>query len=181
MDIQGREGSFTPVIIVLLFSMLIVFLWDQVEVIKNSVNAILNPTAGALLSWNLTYGMILIVLVLSLFMTLVQKYATDQKTLKEMKEEQKRLNEEAKKVRDNQQKMMELQKESMKFAVPMMKLSMRAVAFTGIPFLLFLRWFSDFFAVLGDFRFFGFLSWFWFYLIFSIIFSSIFRKILKVF
>ena len=97
-----------------------------------------------------------------------------------MKEEQKKLNDEAKKVRDNPEKMMEIQKESMKFMVPMMKLSMRALVFTGIPFILFFRWFNDFFVAIGDPRFLGFLNWLFFYIIFSIIFSSIFRKILKV-
>ena len=179
MDTQGKEGSFTPLIIVMIASLIIVFLWDKLEFIKNSVEYILNPTAGALLNWDMTLGMTIIVLVLSIFMTLVQKYATDQKTLKEMKDEQKRLNDEAKKVRDNPEKMMEIQKESMKFMVPMMKLSTRALIFTGIPFILFFRWFNDFFTVI-DFRFFGFLDWFWFYLLGSIIFSSIFRKILKV-
>jgi len=176
---MSKEGSFTPLIIVMIASLIIVFLWDKLEFIKNSVEYILNPTAGALLNWDMTLGMAIIVLVLSIFMTLVQKYATDQKTLKEMKDEQKRLNDEAKKVRDNPEKMMEIQKESMKFMVPMMKLSTRALIFTGIPFILFFRWFNDFFTVI-DFRFFGFLDWFWFYLLGSIIFSSIFRKILKV-
>jgi len=180
MDTSGKEGSFTPLIIVMVFSLLVASFWNSIPLIKNSVGAILNPTAGVLLNWNVTWGMIIIVAFLSLFTTIIQKYATDQKTLREMKEEQKKLNEEAKKFRDNPEKMMEIQKESMKFAMPIMKLSMRAMAFTGIPFILFIRWFYDFFSTVGDFKFLGFLSWFWFYLIFSIIFSSIFRKILKV-
>lgn len=179
-DKYGKEGSFAPVLIVMVASLLILFLWDKVTFIKESVGAILNPTAGVLLNWNITWGMMIIVAFLALFMTVIQKYATDQKTLKEMKEEQKKLNEEAKKVRDNPERMMQIQKESMKFMVPMMKLSMRAMAFTGIPIILFFRWFNDFFTVIDDFRFFGFLNWFWFYLLGSIIFSSIFRKILKV-
>jgi len=68
----------------------------------------------------------------------------------------------------------------MKFVVPMMKLSMRAVAFTGIPIILFFRWFNDFFVNAGNPKFFGIMNWLFFYIIFSIIFSSIFRKILKV-
>ena len=180
MDAQGKEGSFAPMMIVMVASLLIAFLWDKIDFIKNSAGFILNPTAGALLNWNITWGMIITVLFISLVITIIQKYATDQKTLKEMKGEQKRLNEEAKKFRDNPEKMMEIQKESMKFMMPMMKLSTRALMFTGIPFILFVRWFNDFFALIGDFKFFGFLSWFWFYLIGSIIFSTIFRKILKV-
>lgn len=179
-DKNAKEGSFAPVLIVMVASLLILFLWDKVTFIKDGVGAILNPTAGVLLNWNITWGMMIIVAFLALFMTVIQKYATDQKTLKEMKEEQKKLNEEAKKVRDNPERMMQIQKESMKFMVPMMKLSMRAMVFTGIPIILFFRWFNDFFMIIEDFKFFGFLNWFWFYLLGSIIFSSIFRKILKV-
>ncbi len=177
---MSKEGSFTPMIIIMVLSLLIASFWNSVPIIKNSAGAILNPTAGALLNWNITYGMILIIALLSLITTIIQKYATDQKTLREMKDEQKKINEEAKKFKDNPEKMMEMQKESMKFMMPMMKLSTRALAFTGIPFILFIRWFNDFFTIVGDFRFFGFMSWFWIYLLGSIIFSSIFRKILKV-
>lgn len=180
MDTQGKEGSFTPIIIVMFATILIALFWDKLGFVKNWVSTILNPTAGVLLSWNLTIGMLIIVAFLSLLITVIQKYATDQKTLREMKEEQKKLNEEAKKFRDNPEKMIEIQKESMKFMVPMMKLSMRALVFTGIPFILFFRWFNDFFAAMGDPRFLGFLNWLFFYIIFSIIFSTIFRKILKV-
>ena len=176
----GSGGSFTPIIIVMIASLIIAFLWDTLEFIKNTVHAILNPTAGVLLNWNVTWGMMIIVAFLSLLITIIQKYATDQKTLKEMKNEQKRLNEEAKKFRDNPEKMMEIQKESMKFAMPMMKLSMRALIFTGIHFILFFRWFNDFFISIGSPKFFGIMGWLIFYLIFSIVFSSIFRKILKV-
>jgi len=177
---MSKEGSFTPIIIVMVASLLIAFLWDKLEFVKTAVHSILNPTAGILLGWNVTWGMMIIVAFISLIITIIQKYATDQKTLKEMKEEQKRLNEEAKKLRDNPEKMMEIQKESMKFVVPMMKLSMRAVAFTGIPIILFFRWFNDFFVNAGNPKFFGIMNWLFFYIIFSIIFSSIFRKILKV-
>jgi uncharacterized membrane protein (DUF106 family) len=180
MDTQGKEGSFAPIIIIMALSLIIASFWNSIPAIKNSVGAILNPSAGALLNWNLTYGMVIIVFIFSLFTTIIQKYATDQKTMKEMRDEQKRLSEEVKKFEGNLEKKMELQKESMKFMMPMMKLSMRGVMFTGIPFVLFFRWFSDFFSVMADFRFFGFLNWFWLYLLGSIIFSSIFRKILKV-
>ena len=85
-----------------------------------------------------------------------------------------------KKYKDHPEKLMELQKKQFEFIPKTMKLSMRAIVFTGIPFILFFRWFMDFFTAIGDPKFFGFLSWFWFYLIFSIIFSSILRKIFKV-
>ena len=180
MDTEGKQGGFKSIFIVMIVSLLIAFFWDSLSLIKDSVNAILNPTAGILLNWNLTYGMIIIVLIIALFMTLIQKYATDQETLREMKKEQKALQEEMKEYKEHPEKMMELQKKQFGFMPKMMKLSMRPLIYTAIPLILFFRWFMDFFSAIGDPKFFGFLSWFWFYLIGSIIFSSILRKVLKV-
>lgn len=180
MDIQGKKGGFKAIFIVMIVSLLIAFFWDSVEFIKNSVHAVLNPTAGAILNWNLDLGMLLLVFLITLFMTLIQKYTTDQKTLKEMKAEQKKLQAEMKEYKDHPEKMLEIQKKQMGFIGPMMKLSMRPIVFTAVPLILFFRWFMDFFTLAGDPAILGFFSWFWFYLIFSIIFSSILRKILKV-
>ena len=53
------------------------------------------------------------------------------------------------------QKMMEIQKELMPISMKMMKLSMRPIVFTGIPFILTFRWFMDYFTVIGNPKFFG--------------------------
>ena len=180
MDTEGKQGSFKGIFIVMIISLLIAFFWDSVSFIKNSAHTILNPTAGVLLNLNLTYGMVLIVFIIAIFMTLIQKYATDQETLREMKKEQKLLGEEMKKYKEHPEKIVELQKKQFESIPRMMKLSMRPLIYTAIPLILFFRWFMDFFAAIGDPKFFGFLNWFWFYLIGSIIFSTILRKVLKV-
>jgi len=180
MDNKGKEGSFAPMYIAMLVSLVIAFFWDHFSFIKNISHSVLDPTGGALLNWSLDWGMVFIVLVISLFMTLIQKYGTDQETLREMKKEQKRLNEEMKKVRSEPEKFMALQKESMKLFGPMMKLSMRPVVYTAIPLILFFRWFKDYFDAAGGPHIFGFFSWFWFYLLGSLVFSSILRKWLNV-
>jgi len=177
---MNKEGSFKGIFIVMIIALGIAFFWQKVSWIRNAVNIVLNPTAGALLNWNLTLGMILIILFIAVFMTLVQKYATDQKTLRELKKEQKELQKEIKEAKEHPEKMMELQKKQLAFLPRMMKLSMRPVIYTSIPLILFFRWFMDFFSSAGDIKFFGFLNWFWFYLLGSIIFSSILRKIFKV-
>jgi len=177
---MNKEGSFKPIIFVMLASLVIAFFWDSLSFIKDSVHFILDPTAGFLLNWNLTFGMLIMVLVISFITTLVQKYATDQEALKEMKKEQKKLQEEIKKAERGSKEHQELTMKSMSSMLPMMKLSMRSIIYTGVPFILFFRWFRDFFTTIGDPKFFGFLSWFWFYLIFVMVFSSIFRKIFKV-
>jgi hypothetical protein len=83
-DKSGKEGSFMPIIIVMLASVLIASFWNSLPFIKNSVGAILDPTAGFLLGWNITLGMTAILIVLSFLLTLAQKYMTDQETLREI-------------------------------------------------------------------------------------------------
>jgi len=180
MDNEGKEISFKGIFFIMLASMLIAIFWDSAPFIKNTAHLILDPTAGWLLNWNLTGGMIILIFFISLVMTLTQKYLTDQKTLREMKKEQKALQEEMKKYKEHPEKLIEFQKKQLEFVPKMMRVSMRGVVYTAIPLILFFRWFRDFFSLIGDPSFFGFLSWFWFYLIGSMIFSSIFRKIMKV-
>jgi uncharacterized membrane protein (DUF106 family) len=180
MNSEGKEGGFIGIFIVMFASLAIAFFWDKVGFIKNGAHAVLNPTAGFLLNWNITIGMSLIILVISIFMTLIQKYATDQKTLKEMREEQKILQEEMKKYKNHPEKVAELSRKQLEFIPKTMKLTMRPIVYTAIPLILFFRWFNDFFAPMVGFKFFGFFSWFWFYLLGTLIFSSILRKIFKV-
>lgn len=179
MNNQGK-GGFFPIIFITIISLVMASFWDRIPFMKNAVHAALDPSAGALLKWNLTIGMILVVFIITLITTLIQKYGTDQKALKELKHEQKLLQEEMKKYRDNPAKISELSKKQMEFIPKTFKLTSRTILFTGIPFILFFRWFYDFFAVIGQPKFFGFLSWFWFYLIFTLIISSILRKVMKV-
>lgn len=177
---MNKEGSFKPIAIALIISMIIAFFWDSLAPLKNFVHSILNPTAGALLNWQLTIGMLLIVFILTVITTLIQKYTTDQETLKQMRKEQKELQKEMKKYRDNPAKMMELNKKTLEYLPKTLKLSMKSFVYTAIPLILLFRWFKDFFTDVGSPKFFGFLGWILFYLIFSMIFSSILRKIFKV-
>lgn len=170
------EGSFKIIIIVMILSLVIASLWDKVPWIKNSIHYLLDPSAGALLNWNLTIGMLIIIFILTLITTLVQKYATDQDTLKEIKKEQKEIQKQMKEFKDHPEKLMELQKKQFAMFPKQMKLSMRGIAYTGVPFILLFRWFYDYFAAIGNPKFFGFLGWILFYLIFAMVFSSILRK-----
>jgi uncharacterized membrane protein (DUF106 family) len=174
------KGGFFPIIFITFVSLAMAVFWNKLPFIKNAVHIVLDPSAGALLRWNLTIGMLLVIFIITLITTLIQKYATDQKALKELKNEQKILQEEMKKFRDNPAKITELSKKQMEFIPRTLKLTSRTLLFTGIPFILFFRWFYDFFAAIGEPKFFGFLNWFWFYLIFAMVFSSILRKIMKV-
>ena len=177
---KAKEGSFKILLLIMLLSLVIAFYWPRASWIREPIHVILDPTLGVLLNWNLLFGMFVVIFVIALITTLAQKYLTDQKTIKELKDKQKEINKKTKEFRHDPQKMMEIQKELMPISMKMMKLSMRPIVYTGIPFILSFRWFMDYFTSIGDPRFFGFLSWFWFYLIFVLVFGMILRKILKV-
>ncbi|MBU2504150.1 MAG: DUF106 domain-containing protein [Nanoarchaeota archaeon] len=178
MDNEGK-GSFKGIFIAMFASLIIASMWNSVPIFKNTAHAVLNPTLGVLLNWNYLGGMSLIVLVMALITTLTQKYGTDQETMRELKKEQKELQAKIKSLERGSKEYNELSMKSLEMMSPMMKLSMRPVIYTAIPFILLFRWFSDFFIVAGNIKFLG-LSWFWFYLIGSILFSSILRKVFKV-
>ena len=180
MDNTGKEGSPAILLIIMFLSLIIAFYWPSATWISEPVHAILDPTFGALLNWNVTLGMLVIIGIISLFTALVQKYTTDQETMRDLKKQQREINNKAKEFRHHPEKMMEIQKEVWPISWKLMRLSMRPLMFTGIPFILIFRWFWDTFTALGNPVFFGFLSWFWFYLIFAIIFGGITRKILNV-
>ncbi|MEK6820406.1 MAG: EMC3/TMCO1 family protein [Nanoarchaeota archaeon] len=171
--------GFTLLFVLMLASVLIASLWSAFPFIKENVHLILDPTAGRILEWNITLGMLLITAAITFVMTLFQKYGTDQATLKQMRDEQKIAREEMKKYKDNPEKLLEFNKKQIEDMPKLMEMNMKPLIFTFLPIILFFRWFNDYFFVV-NFKFFGFLSWFWFYLIFSIIFSSVFRKILRV-
>jgi uncharacterized membrane protein (DUF106 family) len=175
-----KESGFRTLIIIMLIPLAIAGLWDALPVIKNSVHYLLDPSAGVILNWNLTLGMTILVFILSLFTVTIQKYTTDQKTLKEIRKEQKILQKEMQKYRDHPEKMMELQKKSFEFIPKTMKLTTRSLAYTAVPLILLFRWFMDFFTSLGNPKFLGFLNWFWFYLITFMIISGVIKKALKV-
>lgn len=179
-----KKGGISKLFLIMSISTLILlsisFLWGKIPQIKNTVHAVLDPTLGVLMNWNLLIGFSLVILVLNFLTVIVQKYTTDQKAIAEIKKEQKDLQVEIKKYKDNPQKLMELQQSSFPSTMRMMQLTMKSQFYTIVPLLLLFRWFWDFFGALGEYKFFGILSWFWFYLIASLIFGSIIRNLLKV-
>lgn len=172
-------SGFGIMIIIMLLSFGVAALWNYIPAVKSVVHLILDPSAGLLLNWNVTIGMLLITAIITLITTILQKYLTDQNLLKTIKEEQKLVQQEMKLVKSNPEKSMELSKKSMELTMKTLPMTMRPAMYTIIPFVLFLRWFNDYFTT-NPMHILGFMSWFWAYLIFSIIFSSIFRKLLKV-
>ena len=175
------KKGFLLIIVVMLISIVIASLWDKIPLIGGSVHAVLDPTLGNILDINLNIGFIIIVIVIVFLTTLVQKHGSDQEALKNLKDEQTKLQEEMKKYKDDPTKMMELQKKQFEHLPRTFELSMAPLVYTAIPFILLIRWFTDIFKNLGDPKILGFLGWIWAYLLLSIIFSTILRKVMKVY
>ena len=171
--------SINRLLIVMLFSLAIAIYWNSLTFLKNLIHAAFDPTIGTLLNWNPHIGMIIIAGILGLITILIQKYTTDQETLRQLKKEQKMLQEEVKKHKNNQEKFMELNRKQLELLPKTMDITLRPIMYTSVPLILFFRWFNDYFTA-SPVKIFGFLSWIWAYLILSIAFTSIFRKVFKV-
>jgi uncharacterized membrane protein (DUF106 family) len=172
--IKMASKSMLIILIVFAISIVIASMWDSYPIIKTTVNSILDPTLGKLLDINFYFGFIIIVGVISLILTLSQKYLTNQQELKELKKEQKILQEERKKYKDHPEKLLEFQKKQLEFIPKTFDLTMKPAIYTSIPLILLFRWFGDnFHPVLGGW-------WILWYILVSLIFTSIFRKIFDV-
>lgn len=182
IDNRGMGKFFLVMFLMTGLSMGIAFSWNSIPAVKIFVHSVLDPILNPLLGWNLTIGMLILVFLVTLITSVVQKYTTDQEYIRQLKKDQKEIQEKMKDIKSDPSQMMELQKKSLPLGFKIMELNMRATIFTIIPLILLFRWFMDYFssAELLAFKFFGFFSWFWFYLLSAIIFSMIIRKIMKV-
>lgn len=167
--------------LVMLLGLFIIFTWEG-SIFQEVAHSVLTPILVPLIEYNRYIGMLSIILVLNLFITIIQKLTIDKETMKEVKKEQKDLREEMKKYKDHPEKLMELNKKSLELMGKSFPLTTRPLIFTMLPLLLLFSWFRDLFGEAGLFEGMKFLgmSWFWFYLIFSIIFGLILRKVFDV-
>lgn len=148
--------------------------WDTLPAVRNAVGSVLDPTLGFLLKWNIYVGFIIIIALTSLILTLSQKYLSDQGELKKLRAEQKILQGEMKKYKEHPEKLMELQKKQLEFLPKTFDLTIKPIMFTTIPIVLFFRWFGSYLTP----QFGGW--WILYYIIGSMVFSTIFRKWLDV-
>ncbi len=165
---------------VMLLGIVVAMFWGSFPAVKEGVHFVLDPSLGALLDWNVTFGLLIITAVLNLITTILHKHMTDQNLLKSIKDEQKIVQEEMKLCRStNPEKSLALSKKSAELAMKSMPIAMKPVLYTTIPFILLVRWFGDYFAE-NPVKIFGVMSGIWAYILFFVVFSMAFRKILKV-
>lgn len=93
---------------------------------------------------DLPYFWIILVMALlvTLFTTIIYKYTTDQKRLKEIKTKLKELRKKQKEHKGDTKKIMSLQKEMMSLNMEMMKQSFKSMLYTFLPLILLFTWMS---------------------------------------
>ena len=152
------------------------------------LNSFFNFIFGWVIALGKPWSVIVISLILTLLVNLAVKFLSDQKAMKTLKEETKLLNEEMKKFKNDPSKYLELQKKAMQSNLEYMKHSMRPTLFTLLPLLLIFGWLRETFPreeILINLPFslpligssFGWLGT---YILSSLIFNIIIRKVLKL-
>ncbi len=104
------------------------------------MSSILNPLLNPLLVLSPFWIILIISILVSTITTLIYKYTTDQKKLKNLKKETKACQEKLKLNSSNPEKSLQIQGELMKLNVEYMKSSFKPMFFTIIPVLLFFGW-----------------------------------------
>lgn len=105
-------------------------------VFENLLNPVLNP----LLNLPTLWAVILLSFLISLIITLIYKYATDQNLMKTLKEEMKEFQKEIKELKKDPKKAMEVQKKAMQTNMKYMTQSMKSTLFTFIPIIIIFSW-----------------------------------------
>jgi uncharacterized membrane protein (DUF106 family) len=98
---------------------------------------------------------------------------TNQEHLKSLKDRQKQIQIDMKKCKPGEKLFDELQSEMLQISMIMMKSSFKPVLITFIPFILLFNWIKNIYTPLLP-------RWIWYYLISSIVFSIIYRKVFKM-
>jgi len=119
------------------------------------------------------------ILLLSLFVTIittiVNYFLTDRELMRKIKEKQKGLRQEMKLHKGNPQKMMEINQKMMEDFPIQMKQSFKIMLITMVPLFIFFNWLRSSFAATDLAS-----SWFWWYLVASLVFSIALRKLFKL-
>lgn len=103
----------------------------------------LDPIFRPLLALGPFWAVVIISLLVSLLITFVYKWMTDQHLMKSLKDEIKQHQEEMKKHSHDTAKVMEIQKKAMTTNMEYMKHSMKPTLVTMLPLLLILGWFNS--------------------------------------
>tara|TARA_Y100000310_G_scaffold253220_1_gene260055 strand:+ start:1937 stop:2683 length:747 start_codon:yes stop_codon:yes gene_type:complete len=107
---------------------------------------VLDPIFSPLLNLPTLWAVIILSFFISLIITLIYKYVTDQNLMKQLKEEMKEFQKQIKELKKEPEKAMQVQKQSMKTNMKYMTLSMKSTLYSFIPIILIFGWMSANFA-----------------------------------
>ena len=118
-------------------------------------------------------SIVILAFLVTLVMTLITKYVTDQKRIKELKDKQKECKINLKKFKIGSPDYMKVQSEMMNCSMEIFKKSFKPLLISFIPLILFFWWIRGIYSEVLS-------SWLWWYIPAGIISSMILRKVLKV-
>lgn len=105
-------------------------------------DSIIDPIFAPFLNLNPLVTIVLLAFLLSLAITLIYRAITDQKQMKQLKDEMKASQKEMKKYKDDPQRMMKLQKKAMEKNMQYMMQSFKPTLVTFIPIIIIFGWLS---------------------------------------
>lgn len=111
--------------------------------------------------------------IITLLSTLATLWMTNQNHLRSLKERQKQIQLDMKKCKPGEKLFDELQSEMLQISMTMMKSSFKPLLITFVPFILLFAWIRDIYTPLLP-------HWIWYYIISSLVFSMIYRKVFKM-
>jgi len=100
----------------------------------------LNPVFSPLLLMHPAWIVFIISAIVSILITVIYKFTTNQSLMKDLKSELKEFQKEMKELRDNPKEMMAVQKKAMQTNMKYMSHSMKSTLFTFIPVILIFGW-----------------------------------------
>ncbi len=110
--------------------------------------SLLNPVLNPLLDLQPWLAIAIIAFMISIFITLVYRYTTNQKLMKKLKEGMKAHQKEMKENRSNPRKMMEIQKRAMEKNMQYMMQSFKPMLFYFLPLIIVFGWLNAHFGYL---------------------------------
>lgn len=154
-------------------------------VFDNFFNWIFGPITNNL---STTWSILVLSFIITLFITLAYKFLSNQTEIKRLKDEAKELKKEMKTTKNDPEKLMQIQKQSMQKSMETFRHSMKPMFFYMIPLLLVFGWMSKTFKGAGELISWGFyiplfgtgFGWLGTYVLSTVLFNLILRKILKV-
>jgi len=124
---------------------------------------------------NPIFSIIVVSFVVAIFINLVNYFTMNKERMRELKEIQKACQIKLKDAKGDMKKINEINAEMMRCSGEMMKHSLKPMMITFIPIIVVFAFIRDVYATTELAK-----NWIWYYLISSIIFSMILRKVFKL-